>query len=163
MKIKIKKILIEEGVVDHLKNNWGKYATGAGAVGAFSAASNGYLGVDAQDAIQNLAGKYAGNLENESNYNNIKSNLDAGIEVFSRPDNLLTNWGNNEETYKIQKMIQPRTWGGEIQGIAANGIRQATSMDQSPDTANFIVRNPLVTAKLAAENIASNIKPFIGK
>jgi len=34
----IKKILVEEGVVDgakdHLKNNWGKYALGAGALGA---------------------------------------------------------------------------------------------------------------------------------
>jgi len=44
----IKKVLVEEGVLDgarqHLANNWGKYAAGAGAVGAGVAAYNHFGG-----------------------------------------------------------------------------------------------------------------------
>lgn len=40
MRYNIKEMLIQEGVVDHLKRNWGKYALGAGAAGLGAAYGN---------------------------------------------------------------------------------------------------------------------------
>ena len=49
MKIKIKKYLIQEGVLDSVKNNWGKLALGGVGV---AAAYSGALGDSAQKAVQ---------------------------------------------------------------------------------------------------------------
>jgi len=162
MKIEIKKILLQEGIGQHLKNNWKKYAAGATGIGTLKAASNGYLGVDAQDAIQNFAGENAWDLENKARYNNINSSLNAAKQVFSKPDNILTNWDNNENTYKIQKVLQPGTWSSVAQNGLAKGIRGVTSMGQSPDKENFIVRNPFDSASLGIQSGTAYVKPFLG-
>ena len=54
MIIKVKQTLIEEGVVNHFKQNYGKYLAGTGALGlgALNLAGRGYLGVENQDYVQ---------------------------------------------------------------------------------------------------------------
>ena len=43
MKINIKEQLLQEDVVQHLKDNWGKYALGAGVVGTGLLVNNGTI------------------------------------------------------------------------------------------------------------------------
>lgn len=49
MKIQIKKYLIQEGILDSIKNNWGKLLVGGVAI---AAANAGAFGEKAQDAVK---------------------------------------------------------------------------------------------------------------
>jgi hypothetical protein len=163
MTINIKEHLLEEGIVDHLKNHKGKYFAGLAGAGLLKAGAEGYLGVEAQDSIQNFAGEAAGKLENDAVYNDTNSNIKAMTQVFSKPDNLLSNWDENANTLKIQKAINPQYWKSLGEDTLAKGIRGVSNMDQQPDTTNFVVRNPLTAGKLAIGNVTSHVKPFIGQ
>lgn len=163
MRVPIKKILQEGKVLDHLKRNWGKYSTGVvgtGLAGTYTA-GQGMLGVDAQDTVQNWAGKVAGDLENSAIENNTKASVDAAKETFKKPDNLVTNWDENRNTYDFQRNIQKEGYFANAQDGLAKSIRGLTSMNGSPDTANFVVRNPLTAAGLKTDEILAPIKGAI--
>lgn len=164
-KVNIKQILLEGKVLDHMKRNWGKYTTGAvgAGLGGVYAAGKGAFGVDAQDAVQDWAGETAGDLENDAVYNNTRASLDAAKETFSHPDNILTNWDKNQETYDYQRGIQKEGYIANAQNGLAKGIRHLTSMDGQPDTTNFAVRNPITAAGLQTDKGLAYVKPFIGK
>jgi len=163
MKIQIKKILQEGKVLDHLKRNWGKYSTGAvgtGLAGTY-AAGQGMLGVDAQDAVQDWAGKASDNLENAAIENDAKASVDAAKETFSKPDNLLTNWDENRNTYNFQRNLQKEKYFADAQKGLAKSIRGLAGITHSPDTENFIVRNPLTAAGLKVDKVLAPIKGTI--
>lgn len=165
MQVNIKQLLLEGKVLDHMKRNWGKYTTGAvgAGLGGIYAAGKGALGVDAQDAVQDWAGEAAGDLENAARYNNTQASLDAAKETFSRPDNLLTNWDKNSDTYDFQRSIQKEGYLANAQNGLARGIRHLTSMDGQPDTSNFVVRNPVTSAGLQVDKGLAYIKPVVGQ
>jgi len=158
----IKKHIIEEGIVDHVKNNYGKYAGGAAAAGLAGtyAAGQGLLGVEAQDAVQDFAGVQSANLHNDAIANATTSKLQAAHEVFSRPDNIVSNWDNNEDTYNYQQTIQKENLLAHAENAAANGLDKLTSMDQEPDKTNFMVRHPITSAELAYDNIKAHVTPY---
>ncbi len=162
MIIDIKNHIIEEGIVDHLKNNYGKYVAGLAAAGTAGtyAAGKGLLGVEAQDAVQDFAGEASADLHNASTANAITAKLQAANEVFSKPDNLISNWDHNGDTYDYQHSIQKENALSHAQDTASNVIKKVTSMDQEPDQTNFTVRHPIVSAGLAYDNLAAHVTPY---
>lgn len=162
MIINIKHHILEEGIVDHLKNNYGKYGAGlagAGVAGTY-AAGKGLLGVEAQDAVQDFGAEASENLHNAATANGITAKLQAANEVFSRPDNILSNWDQNTNTYDIQHNIQKENALAHAQDITSDAIKNVTSMDQEPDKTNFMVRHPIVSAGLAYDNLAAHVTPY---
>lgn len=159
MKIEIKRHLIQEGVIDHLKNNWGKYAAAAAAAGTLHAAGAGYLGIVPQDAVQSFGAKMAGGLENDAVGNNAQGLEDAAYETYSRPDNIFGP-GDNDGTFTYQNMMQKEHQLANLQNGAASAIRTATHINGSPDTTNFYIRHPLVSSKLAIDGAAQSMRPI---
>jgi len=166
MKIDIKKYLLEEGIVDHLKNNYGKYIVGgaAGALGATYAAGQGYLGVDAQDSVQDYIGDVSQNLKNEARYHDLNSTIDSIKDVTYKPDNIINpeNYDNYKEMLTTQKMINPETWEGKSKLLLSKGLSKLGNIEGPPETTNFTIRNPIVSSGQAIDNIRANVNPILG-
>lgn len=159
MIIEIKKHLIQEGIGEHFKNNWGKYAAGAAGAGAMYAAGHGYFGLIPQDAIQTLGAKTAGALENKAIGNDMQGLEDAAYETYSRPDNIIGP-GDNKATFQYQNFIQGEHQLSNVQDAAASTIRKLTNISNSPDTVNFYIRHPLVSSQLQYEGAKQYLKPL---
>lgn len=160
MKINIKTHLLQEGVVDHLKRNWGKYTTGAAAAGlsGLYAAGQGALGVEAQDAVQDFGEYTAHDLENAAVKNTMQGYKDAAVEVYSRPDNLIGTTG--EHTLDTQNLIQKEHYLAAAQNGLAKGLRGITSMSEEPGSSNFAIRHPLDYTSMKATELKNTVQPL---
>lgn len=168
MKLQLRNLICENILKDgynHLKNNYGKYATGAaaGAAGLTSVAGEGLLGVEAQDAVQNTLGKAAWDLENRANANHIKGYKDSAIEVLTRPDNIL-NPDNTMDDIKYQNYLQKEHYLGAAQGGLAKGLRVISGTRGSPDDSgdvDFVIRNPITSVEKVGEGINKAAKAIL--
>ncbi len=150
MKIEIKKTLMEEGIVDHVKNNWGKYAGGVGAagLGATYAAGQGLLGVDAQDAVHDSGANLIMGLKTGAAHDETEADVSSTIDVLKRPDNIL---GPNKlsDTIDYQHNIEPGTYTSPIKDAAGNAVAKLTGLDSANEQINYGIRNPMDAGKLA--------------
>ena len=161
MKVEIKKHLLQEGVVDHMKRNWKKYAGGTAAgLGGVYAAGQGVFGVDAQDAVQDFGEEKAHHLENMADKNTIQGYKDAAWETYTKPDNIFGNEGEADRTLMQQNLVQKEHWAAAAQDGLAKGIRAVTGMDEEPDKSNYILRHPINYMGLKADEVSSNVKPL---
>ena len=132
---------------NHIQNNRGKYGAALGAgvpLAGIKLGSNGYLGTQAQDTIQNTAGNTVRALDSSAYYDKIKGDIDAGIAVYKKGDNLLYNPA--EENQKL--LIADRIFQHEnVPYLAKTGaskfVKMLTNIDEQPDKTNYIIRNPL--------------------
>lgn len=164
MKHILKKQLILEGFIDHLKRNKGKYSAGAGlgaGLGATYAAGQGHLGIGPQDFVQDTVGKAMDRLKADAVYDKQLANRDAFIDVYRKPDNILYN-DSNAEDYEYQKNFQPGTYSAYLKNVVGDSGKKLVGLDKEPDDTNFIIRNPAHTAGIAYDSASNFIKPWIG-
>lgn len=166
MKIQIKKQLLQEGVVDHLKRNWGKYALGVGAAGSIYAAGQGAFGVEPQDEVQDWGANVANQLENRAQGNNVQGYEDAAYETYLKPDNIYGKLTDDptfdtSPTFAYQNALQKEHQLANLQNGTANAIRSLTGTEGNPDTTNYIIRHPIDNIGLKADEYARIIKPIV--
>lgn len=131
----------------HIKRNRGKYGltAGAGVPAAITKlGANGYLGTQVQDSIQNTAGDITRSLDASARYDKVKGDVDAGLSVYKKGDNLLYNPSEeNQKLLTADRILQHEN----IPYLAKTGtskfVNLLTDVNKDPDKINYIIRNPL--------------------
>ena len=140
----VKKHLIEEGIVDHVKNNYGKYLTGAGIIGAGIGAANlagrGYLGVENQDKIQDFVVPIVHNLNAEALSDKFQADVDSYTKAI-KTDNVLGPEAVADAAEK-QSYVEPGTYTSAIKHGAANVLSGITGLNRT-EAINYGIRHPI--------------------
>lgn len=132
---------------NHISKNRGKYGAALGAtvpLAGIKLGSNGYLGTYAQDTIQNAAGNTVRALDASAHYDKVKGNIDAGIAVYKKGDNLLYNPAEeNQKLLIADRILQQENVPYLAKTGASKFVKMLTDVDKDPDKMNYIIRNPL--------------------
>ena len=118
MKIKIKKYLIQEGVLDSVKNNWGKLALGGVGV---AAAYSGALGDSAQKAVQS-GGKSLGEFMDKTKQGFKTMNEFYKDKLDGKPENALQAGEAKTQQIMNDKSLSSTDKLKEIDDIKQNQV-----------------------------------------
>lgn len=144
MIIQVKKTLIEEGVVDHVKRNYGKYLAGVGALGlaggALNLAGRGYLGVDNQDFVQDHVVPIVHDLRAEALTDGNQAKINSYAKAI-RTDNVL---GPEEiaSTAQKQSYVEPGTYTSAIKNTSADMLAKISGLDRT-EAITYGIRHPI--------------------
>jgi aromatic ring hydroxylase len=142
MIIKVKQTLIEEGVVNHFKQNYGKYLAGAGALGlgALNLAGRGYLGVENQDYVQDKIVPIVHDLRAGALMDDNQSTINSYAKA-AKIDNIL---GPEElsDTANKQSYVEPGTYTSTAKNTAASLLSNISGLDRT-EAINYGIRHPI--------------------